>query len=83
MLSDAHSKPGWEAMVDGQPSHIYKANGFVRGLYLPPGDHSIIFTYTGKYEHRGIMIATFSYFLVLGLLIAGIVMTRKRKADSA
>lgn len=83
VLSDAYYAPGWEAMIDGLPAHIYKVNGFARGLYLTPGDHSIIYTYAGKYEHRGIMVATISYFLVLGLLIAGFMMIRKRKAVAA
>ncbi|RQV95771.1 hypothetical protein EH220_06070 [bacterium] len=82
VLSDAHYAPGWEALIDGQQAHIYKVNGFARGLYLPPGDHSIIYSYTGKYERRGIMVATISYFLVIGLLIAGFFTARKRKADA-
>jgi hypothetical protein len=83
VLADAYYEPGWEAMVDGVTTKIYKVNGFMRGLYLEPGDHSIIFKYTAKYENRGVMVASLSYFLVLGLIIGGIFLVRKQRKANA
>lgn len=83
VLSDAYYKPGWEAKDNGQSTPIYKVNGFVRGVYLTPGDHTIQFEYTGKAEHRGILVATLSHFLVWGLVIGTFLWERKRRQKAA
>ena len=79
VLSDAYYAPGWEAIDNGSPAKIYKVNGYVRGLYLQPGQHDIEFRYVGKTERRGMVIATVSHFLVWGLVICGYFIIRKRK----
>jgi hypothetical protein len=38
--------PGWKALVDGRPKQIVRANHVFRGIFLEPGRHSVIFTYT-------------------------------------
>jgi hypothetical protein len=83
VLSDAYYGPGWTAMDNGMPSTIYQVNGFVRGLYLHPGEHSIEFRYSGKYEHRGLTVAAVSHFLVWGLLIGAFLWERKRRRTKA
>ncbi len=80
VLSDAYYAPGWTAYDHNQAVPIYKVNGFVRGLYLSAGSHDIEFRYTGKYEHRGILVATVSHFLVWGLVIGTFLWERRRKA---
>jgi len=44
VLNDAFYQ-GWTARVDGSPVAIMPANYAVRGVPLPPGDHTILFTY--------------------------------------
>jgi hypothetical protein len=83
ILSDAFYAPGWSAFDNGQPATIYQVNGFVRGLYLKAGDHSVEYRYTGRYEHRGIMVATVSHFLVWGLLIGAFFWERNRRRKTA
>ena len=79
VLSDAYYEPGWEAFDVAQPMKIYKVNNFVRGVYLTPGSHAIEFRYTGKAEHKGIMVATVSHFVVWGLVIGAFLYHRKRR----
>ena len=38
--------PGWQALVDGRPKQIVRANHVFRGVFLEPGRHSVIFIYT-------------------------------------
>jgi len=40
VLSDIHY-PGWTATLDGQPTLLYKTNGILRGVAVPPGDHVV------------------------------------------
>jgi hypothetical protein len=80
VLSDAHYAPGWEVYDNGTPAKIYKVNGYVRGLYLQPGQHSVEYRYAGKTEQRGMVIATVSHFLVWGLVIWGFMIVRKRRS---
>jgi hypothetical protein len=84
VFSDTYYAPGWTALDNGLPTTIYQVDGYVRGLYLRPGDHSIEFRYTGKYEKRGVLVATVSHFLVWGLVIGAFLYERKRrKAERA
>ncbi|MBU1985050.1 YfhO family protein, partial [bacterium] len=79
VFSDAYYAPGWEAIDNGIPTTIYKVNGFVRGLYLRPGEHTIEFRYSGNREHVGETVATVSHFLAWGLVIGGWLLIRKRR----
>jgi hypothetical protein len=44
MLSDAYSDD-WRVTVDGQPATLYRANYAFRGVWLPPGEHTVVYTY--------------------------------------
>jgi hypothetical protein len=37
--------PGWEALVDDTPAPVLRANYFARGVYVPSGDHRVVFRY--------------------------------------
>ncbi len=37
--------PGWKASIDGRPTKIYRTNGALRGVVVPPGVHEISFAY--------------------------------------
>lgn len=37
--------PGWKAWADHKPLRIFTANYLFRGLFLPQGDHQVIFKY--------------------------------------
>ncbi|MDD5087778.1 MAG: hypothetical protein PHI18_03135, partial [bacterium] len=79
VFSDAHYQPGWSATDNGLDTEIYLVNGFVRGLFLKPGEHTIEFRYTGASEHLGQNLATVAHFLTWGLVIGGWFLIRRRR----
>ncbi|MEK7783736.1 MAG: YfhO family protein, partial [Candidatus Binatota bacterium] len=44
VLSDSFY-PGWKVYVDGVERKIIRANYFLRGVFLPPGEHQVVFRY--------------------------------------
>ncbi|MFA5262033.1 MAG: YfhO family protein, partial [Candidatus Omnitrophota bacterium] len=46
-VSDTYD-PGWSASVDGETVQIIKANHAFRAVYLPPGNHTVIMSFTPK-----------------------------------
>jgi hypothetical protein len=83
VLTDTYYAPGWEALDNGTPTTIYQVDGYVRGVYLRPGEHTIEYRYQGRYEHRGVMIATVSHFVVWGLVIGTFLYARRRRKAAA
>jgi hypothetical protein len=70
--------PGWNAYVDGQATHIYRADWSLRALVVDQGEHKIELRYepTSFFHGAAISLST------LGLCIAGLVIlyVRNRKA---
>ncbi len=58
--------PGWSATVDGQPAPIRPAYIAFRAVYLPGGDHTVVFTYRPAGFELGIGISVCG--ILLGLL---------------
>ncbi|MCL4359662.1 YfhO family protein [Patescibacteria group bacterium] len=44
VLNDTYY-PGWQATIDGKPTQILAANIRFRAVILPPGSHTVTFTY--------------------------------------
>jgi hypothetical protein len=59
--ADAFS-PDWVATVDGKPSRLYSAYGFLRGVVVEAGSHRIEMRYRPKSVYWGVALS------VLGLL---------------
>ena len=68
MLSDAYSND-WNVTVDGLPATLYRANYAFRGVWLPPGEHTVVYTY----RPRAFLIGgAISLVTLLGLSTAGL-----------
>ncbi|MBU0975332.1 MAG: YfhO family protein [Patescibacteria group bacterium] len=37
--------PNWKAYIDGSETKIYRVDGILMGVFLPPGTHKILFEY--------------------------------------
>jgi len=69
---------GWHATVDGHSATITTVDGFMLGVRLPPGRHTVEFRYTAPGLHAGIVVTGVAAVLVIGLLVR-----RRRPADEA
>ena len=61
MLSDTWY-PGWKAYVDGTEVEVHRVYGLLRGLFLGPGSHKVLFKYSPT-----------SFYLGTGLFFAALV----------
>ncbi len=72
--------PEWHAYIDGKPSPVYRANYLVRAVYVPAGEHTIVFRFemtpTNLYASAGCEIFGF-------LLLGVVVWSAKRKNAEA
>jgi len=66
--------PGWKSYVDGKESTIYRADGLVRAVFVPEGDHTVEFSYMPKSFVVGVVIS-----FTTGALLLGLFMYSKRK----
>jgi hypothetical protein len=80
VLSDAHY-PGWEATVDGTPTQILYTNVLMRGVPVPAGDHTVIFTFEPGTWHTGLWIAAF--FTAVWLLLLGLAWFKMQRRQPA
>lgn len=61
--------PGWQATVDGRAVEILRGNGIGRAVELPPGRHTITFSYKPQSVKLGLIITAITLGLCLMLLI--------------
>jgi len=67
--------PGWEAMVDGRPTHILLTDYLLRGVSLPAGKHTIEMRYQAPAARNGALISALTLCLLAGF---GFYARRKR-----
>jgi hypothetical protein len=63
--------PGWSATIDERPTAIYRANFFVRAVYVPDGRHVVKFLYRPESFRYGAIISLICILCcVLGCWVA-------------
>ncbi|HQT91969.1 MAG TPA: YfhO family protein, partial [Candidatus Kryptobacter bacterium] len=73
LLSEVYYPKGWEAFIDDKPTEIYQSDYFLRGLYVPKGDHTIRMEFHPNtyYAARDVSLGT-NIILLVGLIgVAG------------
>jgi hypothetical protein len=78
VLADSHY-PGWRATVDGQKTRIYRADYVLRAVYLPPGDHEVLFSFWPTSFILGGLISTIALAALVTLLAIDIARARKER----
>jgi hypothetical protein len=68
VLSDAFS-PGWQATIDGQATDVHQVNGGVRGVFVPAGNHQLVFNYLPQSFVLGAKISLVSLTILIFSLI--------------
>ena len=59
--------PGWEATVDGRTEPILTVDNALRGVYLPEGSHTVVFSYRALSIQAG-AVASITALMALLLL---------------
>jgi uncharacterized membrane protein YfhO len=67
VLSDQYY-PGWRARVDGEETDIFRANGVVRGVVVPPGEHTLTFSYRPRKIYASLVVSGISVLLCVLLV---------------
>lgn len=68
VLSDANY-PGWRAKVNGELQEIHLVNGLFRGVFLPAGDHTVVFQFQPATLYWGLGLASISLLIAFSLLV--------------
>ena len=76
VLSDSFY-PGWSATVDGFPAQIKATNVQFRGVVVPAGEHTVIFTFLPTGWQLGVVLAALGGGLLLALASLGCMLARK------
>lgn len=74
VLSDTYF-PGWQAQIDRANVDLYPANGLFRAIYVPSGEHHVVFQY------RPISFGVGAWLSLFALLLMGIVWWRSVEAS--
>ncbi len=69
---------GWKATVDGKPTDIVLVNHILRGVYLPPGTHTVEFRFDPLPFKIGKYLTLASFALFAGMLIREWLICRKK-----
>lgn len=66
VLTDTYYS-GWKAYVDGKETPIYRADGLVRAIFVPMGNHDIEFLYMPNSFVVGLIITMITAGILIGL----------------
>jgi hypothetical protein len=67
--------PGWSAVVDGQPTAVYRTDGTLLGVPVPAGEHHVELTY----RPVSLYLTLVGYFVALAAVAPGLVSSFKTK----
>ncbi|MDB6124810.1 MAG: hypothetical protein JWQ71_3803, partial [Pedosphaera sp.] len=70
--------PDWKVWVDGKPETMLRCNFIMRGVYLQPGHHDIVFRYLPPFGVFYVSLAA----VVIGILLVGFLAISKSKPES-
>ena len=68
ILTDAYY-PGWVSFVDGSKSDIYRADGLVRAVFIPAGEHTVEFSYMPQSFTNGLIISLVTLVILVGIFL--------------
>lgn len=70
ILTDVYY-PGWNSRIDGKPEQLFQADGLVRAVFVPAGNHKVEFTYLPLSFEVGFSITLISAVIALFIVLRG------------
>lgn len=61
--------PGWQATLDGVPTRIERADTLFRGVVVPPGNHTVRFSYQPRAARAGMAVSAIAWVLLTAGLL--------------
>ncbi|KPK87663.1 hypothetical protein AMJ80_11835 [bacterium SM23_31] len=71
--------PEWNATIDGEETEVYMANYLWKGVFVPAGEHQIVFTFI-PHEILYSRWISLCGFILFALLLGLIFIVEKRAA---
>jgi hypothetical protein len=73
VLSDAYYPAGWKAYIDEMETEIYQTNYVVRSVVVPPGNHTVKYSFSPTSTYAmGYMVSQFGYLVAVFFIVTGI-----------
>ncbi len=82
VLTEAYY-PGWQVWLDGQPAELYQADGYFQGVFVPPGQHEVVFAYQSAGVAYGRVLSLLALAVWTVLILALIISNKQRKTAVA
>lgn len=79
VFSEMYYKKGWKATIDGKEQPHFKTNYLLRGLEIPKGKHTVVFTFEPQVIKTGSSVALASSILLILLVLGGLYFEFKKK----
>ncbi len=73
VLADEYYPSGWTVTIDGVKGEILRADGVLRGVALPAGDHKVVFEFHPKLFYAGLWTSLISLLLIIGVGVAAVI----------
>jgi hypothetical protein len=74
LLNDKYD-PNWRVTVDGKPAQLLRCNFIMRGVYLPPGAHTVEFQFSVPNKAIYVTVAA----VIIGLFLVGFLIFLQRR----
>jgi hypothetical protein len=71
--------PGWKAFIDNDETKIYRTDAIIKGIYIPAGNHEIVFSFLPVNFWLGASISLISFISII--IAASILFSRKRNLN--
>ena len=82
VFSEVYYDRGWNAYIDNKPAPIVKTNYALRGLFIPAGNHEIVFRFEPASYRNGNIISLICTILIY-LIIGGSLFLEWKKSSQA
>ena len=72
VLSEVYYPGGWKAHIDGQETEIFKTNYVLRSVFVPAGQHDIVFTFEPRFYEAGWLLSNGAWFVSVLCILLGL-----------
>ena len=75
LLLNDRFDPNWRVLVDGKPAPLLRCNFIMRGVFVPPGSHTVEFQFSLPHKPFYVTLTA----IVIGIFLCGFLFYSARK----